>query len=102
MSQSSFPRPEHVEQLTLQIERLGRQQGRDLRVSAEGLDRYHCRYRMSVQCESVALTEVVAIHFQVVERLLTSGSVEELSRLLESYFKLIGEKQAGITGAGSV
>src|SRR5690242_7440815 len=87
MSKNSFPKPEHVAALQAAIHKLGEEGGVAIQAEDSGLDRYRCQYRLKLVCPDAGWSEVIQVHFQVAEKLLTEGKSDQLSRQLN---KLLG------------
>jgi glycine betaine/choline ABC-type transport system substrate-binding protein len=82
MSQSSFPRTEHLTALKAHVEQLLSAAAGEFEVRESGLDRFRCQYRIEISQTVTGRAEEVPVHFQLVERLLAAGSNEALDRLL--------------------
>ena len=87
MSQSSFPKAEHVAALHEHILQKASESGLELEVADAGLDRYRCQYRLRLKCQATDWSEEIAVHFQAAENLLAGKSVEALERQLAEVFR---------------
>jgi hypothetical protein len=83
MSQSSFPRPEHIAALRAHLQNFAKESGVELQAENSGLDRYHCHYRVGLRSLAGDWREELSVHFQVAERLLAGGNTEGLDRQLK-------------------
>ena len=104
MSRASFPRPEHVALLRERIAARLAAGAIPLETTERGLDHYRCSYRFGFRQNSLQDWTDLAIHFQLVERLATSGDDAELGRLLDLFWERsfsAGKSDCGDDRAGA-
>ena len=87
MSRSSFPRSHHAALLREKIQPALRARGIPLEVIDRGLDQYRCCYRFGFRRSAEQEWTELAIHFQVAERLESSGDEAELERMLHLFLE---------------
>jgi hypothetical protein len=85
MSQSSFPCSKHIALLRRKIEERIRLRGDSLEVAERGLNQLKCQYKFGLRTGPNQEWVEIGIHFQVADRLETTGSVTELNRTLDGF-----------------
>jgi hypothetical protein len=92
MSESSFPRAEHVRLLREKIAERVREKGLAVEIAERGLNHYKCQYRFALrrppERDSPEQDWIeLPIHFQVAERLESTHTDAELSRILDAFLQ---------------
>ena len=82
MSVNSFPRPEHLDALLEYARTLLVTTGRGVDVESNGLDRFHCQYRLKFRHRPSGNCEEVSIHFQLAEKVYSGQGTMQLDRQL--------------------
>jgi len=85
MSRSSFPRPEHVAALQQKIEERVRLSPLTIEVAERGLNHYRCQYRFRLRRRPGEEWVELGIHFQLADRMETTGSDAELNRIVDEF-----------------
>ncbi len=85
MSGSSFPRSEHIATLRQKVEERIRQRRHAIEVAERGLNHYRCQYRLGFRRRPEEQWRDLAVHFQVMDRLETTGNDAELNRILDGF-----------------
>ena len=85
MSDTSFPRTEHVVLLGEKIATRLQERNLPLEVAERGINHHKCQYRFGFRRNPEQNWVEVAIHFQVAERLAVSQSDAALNRILDPF-----------------
>ena len=86
MSQSSFPRPEHILILTEKIREILHARELNWELADRGINQFRCQYRIGLRPAEAPDWIEVAIHFQVAARLRaggTEGNDAEIRKILD-------------------
>jgi hypothetical protein len=85
MSASSFPRSEHVSLLKQKIQERVHNLDPRVEVTERGLNHLKCQYKFGLRRAPAGDWNELAIHFQVAERLESTGNEAELNRILDGF-----------------